>query len=111
MVWQRSAPGKQRRPDLASSEWFKQRRRILHRDHNTCQVPTPTGVCGAPARQVDHIVRGAGMDAANLRAICTRCHNQKSSREGTEEQRRIANMGIRDPEPHPFHTWHTGSAE
>ena len=51
--------------------WRKVRARVLARDRYRCQL------CGAPASEVDHIVRvadGGGDHLSNLRAICLRCN-------------------------------------
>lgn len=53
------------------------RARILNRDGHRCQK------CGAPATEVDHIVRGIE-DDGNLRALCTPCHRAKTQDEAAE---------------------------
>jgi 5-methylcytosine-specific restriction protein A len=62
-----------------SSEFFRNRPRVLERDDHTCQE------CGAtPVNIVDHIVPKArgGSDAMdNLRAICSDCHKAKTQQE------------------------------
>lgn len=60
---------------------------VLRRDRYRCQhIREDTGrKCGAPANQVDHIIRpaeGGTDDPSNLQALCGWHHQQKSSREG-----------------------------
>ena len=41
--------------------------------------------CGAPATDVDHIVRrnyGGSEDDSNLQSLCHPCHSSKTGREG-----------------------------
>jgi 5-methylcytosine-specific restriction enzyme A len=60
------------------SEWVKIRRVVLE-EEPTCRL------CGEPATDVDHIIAKAhgGTDRrSNLRALCRRCHQRKSSSEG-----------------------------
>ena len=73
--WRHGARGRTMPPG-----WQATRRRILTRDQHTCTQ------CGAPATEVDHIVRGIE-DDQNLRALCRRCHQAKTSAEGTEARR------------------------
>ncbi len=65
-------------------EWRKLRAFVLKRDGKLC---VPCGAAGrlTPATHVDHVVpkaAGGTDDPANLRAICKRCHDSKSGREG-----------------------------
>lgn len=71
---------------LKTSEWEKQRTRVLDRDKWLCQF-TLSPKCKKFATQVDHKVPVwySGRDRATdqeLAAICEPCHLQKSSYEG-----------------------------
>lgn len=85
------------------SNWATLRLRVLRRDSYRCQVRNASGVlCGAPAREVDHIVAGDNHDLSNLRAICTWHHRRKSSAEGNYSPRRRKRPSkFRTPERHP----------
>lgn len=74
---------------------FRLRRRILIRDGYRCRS------CGRPGRlEVDHVVPmdrgGAALDPANLQALCTPCHIQKTMRE---------RGGPVDPEREAWRQW------
>jgi 5-methylcytosine-specific restriction endonuclease McrA len=63
--------------------WTKLRRAYLAA-HPACAK------CGAPARQVDHVIplRDGGTHAwGNLQSLCLRCHAAKSQRENREHWR------------------------
>lgn len=84
--------------------WGAIRRRILKRDNYECQMPTPLGVCRAPATDVDHITPaslGGSDQPENLRALCGPHHRTKSSSEGgrAAQAKRIPRK--RKTEPHP----------
>jgi len=54
--------------------WRSLRAQILARDRHRCTL------CGAPATEVDHIVRvidGGTDHPSNLRALCRDCHAQR----------------------------------
>jgi 5-methylcytosine-specific restriction endonuclease McrA len=62
---------------LGTSQWKKQRERVLVRDNYTCLY------CGQPATEVDHVIprkKGGGHDMENLVACCKRCNGLKGSR-------------------------------
>nr|WP_244879670.1 HNH endonuclease [Micromonospora aurantiaca] len=56
--------------------------------------------CNAPANQVDHIQRGDDHRDANLQALCTYCHGQKTAAEAAEA-RRARPRRERPSERHP----------
>lgn len=59
----------------STRSWRRVRQRILRRDQHRCQL------CGAPADDVDHIVKwidGGSDDPSNLRAICSRCNRSSA---------------------------------
>lgn len=73
--------------------WDKTRKRILERDHHSCQWPVTdwntgrTHLCGAPANEVDHKVRNEVHDddsPGNLWALCPFHHKLKTGRESAE---------------------------
>lgn len=68
--------------DMGGRPWRAIRARVLKRDGGVCQVPSGSGICGAPANTVDHIVpasRGGDDGDANLRAACARCNHRLGS--------------------------------
>lgn len=85
-----------RREEFASSD----KDFILARDARRCYL------CGRAADEVDHVVpiaEGGPNDPSNGRAICARCHREKSYQEmlrGMERRRRKLRL---PPEPHPFY--------
>lgn len=74
-IWERRTfVGKQ---VLGTSQWKKQRQRVLKRDNYTCQY------CGQDATEVDHVIprtKGGGHDMENLLACCKRCNGLKGAR-------------------------------
>ena len=65
---------------LDRKKWEKVRLKVLDRDNWRCQK------CGKAGRlEVDHKVGlergGAGLDPANLQALCRNCHFEKSATE------------------------------
>lgn len=83
------------------ADWQKIRLRVLRRDGYRCQMPLSSGgICGAPARDVDHVQRGDDHSTTNLRALCPYCHGQKTAREGAAAAPRRASRK-RAPEKHP----------
>lgn len=73
--------GSDRRKRLPS-DWPRRRAVVLERDGGVCQWRVSGGVCGLPARDVDHIVAGDDHSFGNLRSLCREHHAVKSSREG-----------------------------
>ena len=62
---------------LGTSQWKRQRERVLQRDQYICQY------CGQDATEVDHVIpraKGGGHDMDNLVACCKRCNGLKGSR-------------------------------
>ncbi|MCL2582960.1 MAG: HNH endonuclease [Streptosporangiales bacterium] len=62
--------------------------RILARDGYRCQQ------CGAPAAEVDHVVRGIE-DDSNLRALCVPCHRDKTQAEAAAARKARRAEGVR----------------
>jgi 5-methylcytosine-specific restriction endonuclease McrA len=66
--------------------WKTLRLQIGQRDSWCCQVVEDGRVCGAPAREVDHIIPlskgGAWYDPSNLRLACSRHQRQQGGRLG-----------------------------
>lgn len=63
--------------DLGTSQWKKQRIRVLERDSYECAY------CGEAANQVDHVIpraKGGTHDLDNLVACCRRCNSLKGSK-------------------------------
>lgn len=62
---------------LGTSQWKKQRLRVLKRDDYICQY------CNQDATEVDHVIpraKGGGHDMENLVACCKRCNGLKGAR-------------------------------
>jgi 5-methylcytosine-specific restriction protein A len=60
----------------STRRWRRVRARVLARDRYRCQL------CGAPATEVDHVVRvadGGSDHPGNLRAICGRCQRSPAA--------------------------------
>jgi len=79
-------------------DWQRRRQAVIRRDGGRCRR------CGAPAREVDHIVPGDDHTLANLQLLCRRCHLAKSAHEGTTAAvaaRARHPSQRRPPEPHP----------
>lgn len=72
--------GSTRRHTLPAG-WTATSKRILARDDHRCTVMVNGQRCNRPARQTDHIVRGAGDHDTNLAAICDDCHRAKTAAE------------------------------
>jgi hypothetical protein len=68
--------------------WKLLRVQIGMRDGWRCQVPEGDSICGAPARELDHIVpisRGGNwFDASNLRLACSHHQRVQGGRLGAE---------------------------
>lgn len=94
------------RRDRLPPDWPKIVRRIMRRDGRMCQWKLEDGetLCLAPASDVDHIKAGDNHADSNLRALCKRHHQFKSSQEGAQalaaKKRRIAKRYVRT-EGHP----------
>jgi 5-methylcytosine-specific restriction protein A len=79
-------------------DWPAIRSRILRRDGHRCVI------CGAPARQVDHITPaylGGTDDDDNLASLCDPHHAAKSSREGHDAMRAARARIQRQAPRHP----------
>lgn len=84
-----------------SSVWRRLRWATLQRDRY-CVVRG----CGAVSTVADHIVpraRGGADTLANLRGLCTRCHNRRSA-SGNSEPRAIGCNADGSPRD-PAHPW------
>jgi 5-methylcytosine-specific restriction endonuclease McrA len=93
MAWE----GSDRRARLPG-DWALRRIRVLRRDAYRCQAKGATGrPCGAPANEVDHIVRGDNHAYENLQAICRECHKKKTQAEAQAARQ----SRYRKPESHP----------
>lgn len=85
--WDREPPKRvpwasSNRRDRLPPNWPVIRRRIWVRDRGLCQMPVDTGgLCGAPARDVDHRIRGDNHADANLWCLCGPCHDEKTQAE------------------------------
>lgn len=78
------------------------RRRILNRDHHTCQINGPH--CTHTATEVDHITptaEGGPNTDVNLRAVCHTCHREKSQTEAARGRARARARALMPREPHP----------
>jgi hypothetical protein len=79
-------------------DWQRRRQAVIRRDGGRCRR------CGAPAREVDHVVPGDDHTLANLQLLCGRCHLTKSAREGSTAAAAARTRHPsyrRPPEPHP----------
>lgn len=90
-------------PFYRSKDWHRLRQACLARDR-MCTTPG----CGARSVVADHIVqraRGGADSIANLRGLCTSCHNQR--RQGGEPRAKgcDANGNPRDA----THWWNSGN--
>lgn len=79
-------------------DWERRRRRILRRDHHTCQLRYPG--CTIAATEIDHADRGDDHSDDNLQAACRWCHARKSSAEGNAAHKPRPSRR-RPAEPHP----------
>lgn len=83
------------------SDWTTRRVRVLRRDSYRCQARDSLGaLCGAPANQVDHVLRGDDHDLDNLQALC-RWHHAKKTAAEAAEARGARPSQRREPERHP----------
>jgi hypothetical protein len=80
-------------PAYGSAEWKRAREACLRRANWRCEIRLP-GVCAGTAREADHIY-GLAADPRHehLRAACSPCHAQVSSRQGN-----AASRGGADPD-------------
>ncbi|MHA7852209.1 HNH endonuclease [Roseovarius sp.] len=75
--------------------WRKLRLRIMRRDMWLCQPCQRNGLI-TPATECDHIkpkANGGDDDPANLQAICSACHADKTQAEAKEAQQELCNQG------------------
>lgn len=71
---------------------------IRARDNHTCQL------CGNAGHPVDHITPvslGGTNDPANLRVLCSPCHDVKTQAEAAEARARQRAAGLLPVEVHP----------
>lgn len=87
------------RKDRLPADWARLRRQVLRRDKSRCQHRDSPGapICGRPANQVDHVIRGDDHSLLNLQALCEPHHKIKSAREGGQSYTPLR----RPPERHP----------
>lgn len=91
--------GSSRRERLPRDWELNYRLPVLSRDRWLCQINGP-GCIGA-ATDVDHINRGDDHSRENLRAVCSRCHNKKSSAEGNARKAQLKAQRRRPTARHP----------
>lgn len=75
--------------------WKTVRLAVLDAAQWRCATPG----CANPATDVDHITPGNDHNAANLQALCARCHRRKSAVEGNKAKNKFTTS--RPAEPHP----------
>jgi len=92
MPWSTST----RRTELPRN-WATIRKRVLIRDRYRCQAPA----CASRATDVDHIVRGAGDDDANLQSLCADHHRAKTVAEAHDAMRQQRAKARHPVEQHP----------
>lgn len=99
MTWD---SGRSARSVRLPDDWPIRRLRVLRRDGYACMaILEESGArCAAPARDVDHVVRGDDHSLENLQALCAWHHARKSAREGVEA-RKPREGRYRRPERHP----------
>lgn len=69
------------------ANWIQIQHAVLKRDHYMCQGVRSGQPCGFTATAADHILPrflGGGHEMGNLQALCSTCHNRKSSAEGRQ---------------------------
>ena len=74
-------------------DWPKRRQQVIKRDR-VCVL------CGAPGRDVDHIIRGQDHSLGNLRLLCRSCHMKRTGRDGGTAKRQPKRKWDRS-EAHP----------
>jgi 5-methylcytosine-specific restriction endonuclease McrA len=79
--------------------WGSVRTRVLNRDKRRCKLSLPG--CQGKATDVDHIGDKNDHSLENLQAVCRPCHNQKTSRQGVDAQRRMRERSKRSQGRHP----------
>lgn len=102
--WDRMPPPKRApwetstRKERLPPDWARRRQRIWIRDRGLCQMPAPNGgLCGAPARDVDHRTPGDNHNETNLWCLCGPHHDEK-----TQNEAQAARVHMkRPPETHP----------
>ena len=71
-------PSSNRRKELVSYKWKKQRELVFRTKGHDCYI------CGEWADAIDHVIsakRGGSSTLENLEPICKRCNSRKGSRE------------------------------
>jgi 5-methylcytosine-specific restriction enzyme A len=97
--------------------WSRIRRVVMTRDGHRCTwlanhddggpgiyatgAYDPGQRCPSMATDVDHVRDPTDHRPANLRALCGRHHNARSSKQGNETKTRRAALRYRPPQPHP----------
>lgn len=71
-----------------SREWRELRQRVM-------QEEPLCALCGAPSEHADHIEHGVDwktrfFDRANLRGLCSRCHNSKSAKDLAASKKKVS---------------------
>lgn len=95
--------GSTRRARLPAN-WPTIRRAVLERDGHVCQLAYP-GACIHTATEVDHIHGDDNHDPSALRAVCTPCHQARSSSQGGRAAAAARASRRRVPERHPGLLW------
>jgi 5-methylcytosine-specific restriction protein A len=94
--------GSNRRATLPRN-WPQIRQQVLRRDGYQCQIRAP--MCATIAREVDHVGDRNDHRPEALRAACTPCHRDRSSRQGGRaagvRARARKAARFRSPESHP----------
>jgi 5-methylcytosine-specific restriction endonuclease McrA len=65
---------------LESGSWWDMRASVIKRDGGRCRVRKNGAACGAPAKEVHHVIplsRGGSTTMSNLISICESCHKQR----------------------------------
>lgn len=100
MPW--STANKSPRAARLPPDWRRRRAHVLRRDGYRCQARDYLGaLCGEPANQCDHMVRGDDHSLANLQALCEWHHRRKTAQEGGRASARARVPREREPERHP----------
>lgn len=98
--------GSTRRQTLPRNWYTTVRPEIIQRDRNICQWPDEDGravnrhgepICGRPGSDVDHIDDRDDHRPANLRLLCSSCHDRRSAQQGGQSFTPLH----RPPEQHP----------
>ena len=83
------SPAAIEREALYKSREWRELRAIVLREEPLCAE------CGAPSQHADHIEHGADwrsrfFDRANLRGLCSRCHNSKSAKDLAASKKKVS---------------------